>query len=190
MKYALLTLALTGTLVSASVMAAEQKADPVTAIPPLMKQVEHYQHAEQQVQKHLKKFDELDFDVYSHQKWDRLHESHDQNILVHYPDGSTTKGIDAHIAELKKMFVFAPNTHIDVHPVKFGSGPWTGVIGVIEGTFSQPMPIGNGKTLPPTGKSFKLTMATLGHWTKAGVMDEEYLFWDNLAFMKQIGLAQ
>jgi hypothetical protein len=31
-------------------------------------------------------------------------------------------------------------------------------------------------------------MATIGHW-KDGVMDEEWLFWDNQAFMKQIGLA-
>ncbi|MBB3234165.1 hypothetical protein [Phyllobacterium endophyticum] len=42
----------------------------------------------------------------------------------------------------------------------------------------------------PTGKSFKLTVATLGHWTPVGVMEEEYLFWDNLAFMKQISIAQ
>ena len=32
-------------------------------------------------------------------------------------------------------------------------------------------------------------MATVGHW-KDGVMDEEYLFWDNGEFMKQIGLAK
>jgi len=31
-------------------------------------------------------------------------------------------------------------------------------------------------------------MSTVGHW-KNGVMDKEYLFWDNQAFMKQIGLA-
>jgi hypothetical protein len=31
-------------------------------------------------------------------------------------------------------------------------------------------------------------MCTVGHWTD-GVMDEEYLFWDNMTFMKQIGLA-
>jgi len=31
-------------------------------------------------------------------------------------------------------------------------------------------------------------MCTVGHW-KNGVMDEEYLFWDNLDFTKQIGLA-
>ena len=70
--------------------------------------------------------------------------------MVHYPDGHTTKGLAAHIAELKPQFVFAPDTRIKQHPVKIQSGEWTSVI---------------------------------------GVMDEEYLFWDNQAFMKQIGLA-
>jgi len=50
------------------------------------------------------------------------------------------------------------------------------------------MPTADGKTIPPTGKAFKFVMCTVGHW-KNGVMDEEYLFWDNLTFMKQIGLA-
>ena len=67
-------------------------------------------------------------------------------------------------------------------------GDWTSVIGVMEGTFTQPMPIGGGKFIQPTGKAFKLMMSTVGHW-KNGVMDKEYLFWDNQGFMKQIGLA-
>jgi len=69
------------------------------------------------------------------------------------------------------MFVYAPDTRIQVRPIKFGSGDWTGVVGVMEGTFTKPMPIGDGKTLAPTGKPFKLWMATVGHW-KDGVMDE------------------
>ena len=128
--------------------------------------------------------------MYTNQKWDRLTESHAKDILVHYPDGHTSKGLAAHIDELKPMFVFAPDTNIKTHPVRFGSGEWTGVIGVMEGTFSKPMPIGGGQTIPATGKAFKLEMSTLGHWTKDGVMDEEYLFWDNQTFMKQIGLGQ
>jgi SnoaL-like polyketide cyclase. len=166
---------------------AKKSADPM---PPLLQELAKYQSAEKTISKNLETFDTLDFDVYTHQKWDRMGESHAKDILVHYPDGSTTKGLDAHIDVLKMMFVFAPDTHIDVHPVRFGSGEWTGVIGVLEGTFSKPMSIGGGKTIAPTGKAFKLTMATIGHWTKVGVMDEEYLFWDNQAFMKQIGLAQ
>jgi len=137
----------------------------------------------------LIRFDSLDYDIYSNQKWDAFQVSHDENIKVYYPDGSTTVGLDPeHLEALKPMFVFAPDTRILTHPVRFGSGDWTAVIGELEGTFSQPMPIGNGKTIPPTGKKFKLSMATIGHW-EGGRMIEEYLFWDNQAFMKQIGLA-
>jgi hypothetical protein len=89
---------------------------------------------------------------------------------------------------LKAMFVYAPDTRIKQHPVKFGSGEWTCVIGVMEGTFTKPMPAGNGKTIPPTGKSFKLPMCTVGRWNDDGVMTEEYLFWDNATYMKQLGV--
>jgi len=183
---------LAATLVSLSFSPAAfaHQATHQKAVPALMEALSTYQNAEATTKKNLETFDTLDFDVYTHQKWDRLHESHAQDILVHYPDGSTTKGIEAHIDALKPMFVFAPDTRIETHPVKFGSGEWTGVIGVLEGTFTQPMPVGDGKTVAPTGKAFRIKMATLGHWTKDGVMDEEYLFWDNLDFMKQIGLAQ
>ncbi len=140
------------------------------------------------VEEHLKTFDELDFDVFSNQKWDRLSESHAEDIVVTWPDGRETKGIKTHIEDLKAMFVYAPDTKIKVHPIRFGTDEWTCVTGVMTGTFSQPMPTGDGKTVPPTGKSFKLTMTTIGHW-KGGVMDREWLFWDSGAFMRQIGLA-
>jgi predicted ester cyclase len=144
---------------------------------------------EKMEQAHLANFDDLDFNVYSGQKWDELSKSHSQDITVHWPDGRTTTGIQAHIDDLKGMFVFAPDTHIKEHPIRIASGEWTAVTGYIEGTFSQPMPIGGGKTVAPTGKAFRLSMVTVGHW-KDGVMDEEWLMWDNQAFMKQIGLAE
>jgi len=137
----------------------------------------------------LQTFDDLDFNVFSRQAWDRLGESHSKGIVVHWPDGRTTEGFDAHLEDLKAMFVYAPDTRITAHPVKIASGEWTAVTGVIEGTFSKPMPLGDGKTIPPTGKAFKLSMATIGRWEN-GVMVEEWLFWDNLSFMKQIGLAE
>jgi hypothetical protein len=136
---------------------------------------------------HLKAFDELDFDVFSNQKWDRLKESHAQNIKVYWPDGHVTEGIDVHIEDLKKLFVHAPDTRIKEHPIKFGSGNYTLVTGVFEGTFTKPMPIGNGKFIQPTGKAFKMPMATVGIWEN-GVMKEEHLFWDNQTYAKQIGL--
>ena len=147
-----------------------------------------YQEAERIGAERIAKFDELDFDVFSNQKWDRLHESHSQDIIVHWPDGHATKGIQKHIEDLKEMFVYAPDTRIKVHSIKIHSGDWTSVIGVMEGTFTGPMRTADGQTIPPTGKAFKNTMCTVGHW-RGGVMDEEYLFWDNQTHLKQIGLA-
>jgi hypothetical protein len=151
--------------------------------------LKQYQAAEQQTAANIAVFDDLDFNVFTNQKWDELKKSHSPDITVHWPDGHTTKGIDVHIQDLKNMFVYAPDTRIKVHPVKFGSGEWTAVIGEMEGTFSKPMPIGGGKFIQPTGKALKMEMSTIGHW-KNGVMDEEYLFWDNQTYMKQLGLIK
>jgi hypothetical protein len=139
--------------------------------------------------KNLANFDDLDFNVYSNQKWDELSKSHAPDIVVHWPDGRTTTGIEPHIADLKQQFVFAPDTKIKTHPIKIAQDNYTAVTGVMEGTFSQPMPTADGKRIPPTNKPFKLDMVTIGRWEN-GVMKEEWLFWDNQAFMQQIGLAK
>ena len=149
----------------------------------------HYQAAEKLAKAHIASFDTLDFDVFTNQKWDRLKESHSADIAVHWPDGHVTHGIDKHIEDLKAMFVYAPDIKIAEHPIRFGSGDWTAVTGFMTGTFSKPMPIGGGKSIPPTGKSFRLGMATIGHG-KGGTMDHEWLFWDSQDFMKQLGLAK
>jgi hypothetical protein len=136
---------------------------------------------------HLKTFDTLDYEVFSNQQWHRFKESHGTNIKVFWPDGHVTEGLDVHLEDMKKLFVHAPDTRIKEHPIKFGSGNYTLVTGVFEGTFTKPMPIGNGKFIQPTGKAFKLPMATVGIWDN-GVMKEEHLFWDNQTYAKQIGL--
>jgi hypothetical protein len=141
------------------------------------------------IEKNLSTFDTLDYTVFTNQEWTRLHESHAQDIKVNWPDGHFTTGIDKHIEDLKAMFVYAPNTSIKQHPLRFGSGNMSCVTGIMTGTFSAPMPIGGGKFIQPTGKSFSLPMCTVGIW-KDGVMTEEYLFWDNQTYLKQIGLAQ
>src|SRR5258705_13805650 len=65
--------------------------------------------ANDSISSHLKTFDELDFDVFSNQKWDRLKESHSKDIKVFWPDGHVAKGIETHIEDLKKLFVHAPD---------------------------------------------------------------------------------
>jgi hypothetical protein len=141
--------------------------------------------------RNLATFDDLDFRVYTGQQWQDLHRSHTEDVLVHWPDGHTTRGLAKHIEDLEVMFTFAPDNRILEHPVRFGTadGEWTAVTGWLEGTFSKPMALPGGKSIPPTGKAYRLPMATIGHWNKQGIMFEEYLFWDNGEFMRQIGLA-
>lgn len=141
--------------------------------------------------KNLATFDDLDFRVYTKQAWDDLHLSHAKDIVVHYPDGHTTTGLADHIKELDFMWTFAPDNRIIEHPVRFGTADaeWTAVAGYIEGTFTKPMVLANGTVIQPTGKKYRLPMATLGHWNKQGQMFEEFLYWDNAAFMQQIGVG-
>ncbi len=101
------------------------------------KELKKFTDARALANQNLKTFDELDFEVFSHRDWARLHESHHKDIKVNWPDGHSTTGIERHIKDLDAMFVYAPDTKIAVHPVKIGSEDWTAVIGVMTGTFSD-----------------------------------------------------
>ena len=175
-----------GDLAEAATMAPAVLPDPATTPvpnPPFPKNLTPQERA------HLRTFDELDFDVFSHADWARLGESHAQNIRVHWPDGHFTDGIDRHIADLSAQFVWAPDTRISVHPIRVAKNELTAVTGVMQGTFSRPMPDGKGGFIQPTNKKFSLNMCTVGVWNRRGVMDEEFLFFDNQTFNRQIGLA-
>lgn len=141
---------------------------------------------QERVSRHLATFDDLDFNVFSNQKWNEFDRSHSRDIVVYWPDGHTTMGIEKHIDDLKTMFTYAPDLKVTSHPIKIGQGDWTAVTGVMEGTFTRPMRTADGRTIRPTNKSFKLNMATIGHWNADDVMDEEHLFWDNADLTRQL----
>jgi hypothetical protein len=137
----------------------------------------------------LANFDDLDYRVFSDEEWEDLHLSHADDVVVHWPDGRITQGIDVHIEDLKGLFVFAPDTRILQHPVRIAIDNWTAVVGVFEGAFTEPMPLPDGGVIEPTGKAFRILMSTVGRWEN-GEMVEEFLFWDNQAFNQQLGLGQ
>lgn len=140
--------------------------------------------------RHLETFDQLDFEVFTHADWARLGESHSPKIRVHWPDGHYTDGIDQHIADLAALFVWAPDTRIREHPLRIAHDDLTAVTGVMRGTFTRPMPDGQGGQIAPNGKAWAINMATVGIWNRRrGFMDEEFLFWDNQSFYQQLGLA-
>jgi hypothetical protein len=139
--------------------------------------------------RHLETFDELDFEIFTHADWARLGESHAKNVRVHWPDGHYTDGIEQHVKDLAALFVWAPDTRILSHPLRVAKGELTAVTGVMQGTFTRPMPDGKGGFIQPTGKKYAINMATVGIWNRKGTMDEEFLFWDNQTFYGQIGLG-
>ena len=108
-----------------------------TEIDSLRAQIKELTAGNEIVTKNLMTFDTLDYTVFSNQDWVRLHESHAKDIKVNWPDGHFTTGIDKHIEDLKAMFLYAPDTRIKQHPVRFGNvtGEWTAVTGIMEGTF-------------------------------------------------------
>lgn len=152
--------------------------------------LEEFQNERRTLEKNLKNFDDLDFNVYSHQKWHEFDRSHAKDIIVHYPDGTVTVGLKDHIDRIKKVFEFAPDTSNPVHHVRIGQGKYTAVTGVWLGTFTKPLVLPNGKTIQPTNKKFSLEMATVARWNENGTMDEEWLFWDDYTFLKQIGVLE
>lgn len=146
---------------------------------------------EAQVQANLKRFDQLDFDAYSHRKDMSLFEKlHCPDVKVVFPDGRVTQGIKNHVADIHNvLFNGTPDSRITSHPISFGSGGWTVATGVLEATFSEPMKLPDGKSIAPTGKKVKISMATIAKWNN-GCIAEEHLFWDNAEYMKQLGLAK
>ncbi|KEY59216.1 ester cyclase [Serratia sp. DD3] len=183
-------------LMSFSVFSAENKPDDFSATSDakaperINKTLKEFKTERENVEKNLRNFDDLDFNVYSHQKWDEMNRSHAEDIIVHYPDGTVTYGLKDHLERSKKIFAFAPDTENPIHHVRIGQGNYTAVTGVWRGTFTKPMVLSDGTVIQPTGKRFEIEMATIGRWNDKGTMDEEWLFYDDYTFMKQLGLLK
>lgn len=195
MKKQILITALSSILLmgSSSVFAQNQPDDfsatsDANANQRINKSLSEFKSERETVEKNLRNFDDLDFNVYSHQKWDEMKRSHAEDIIVHYPDGSVTHGLKEHLEKSKKIFAFAPDTENPIHHVRIGQGNYTAVTGVWRGTFTKPLVLANGKVIQPNGKRFEIEMATIGRWNDQGTMDEEWLFYDDYTFMKQLGL--
>lgn len=146
--------------------------------------------AKDQVAANLQRMDRLDFDAYSQRKDLKLfREMHCADVKVVFADGRVTHGVEAHVADIDRLFNGTPDSRISSHDIAFGSGEWTATAGFVEATFSEPMELPDGKQIPPTGKKVKVPIATLARW-KDGCIIEEHLFVDSAAYWRQLGLTQ
>jgi len=153
----------------------------------LQAQVDAHEAERAATARHLEIFDELDLEAFNNRDMDRIKQIHAEQVRVYNPDGTITEPMAPHAEELQFLFdtfEFKVASHI----VGFGFGEWTAGISISEGRWVKPLTLPDGTVLQPTGKSVSLKIATIARW-EDGRIAEEYLFWDNADWNRQIGLG-
>ncbi|MGW9193427.1 hypothetical protein [Micromonospora chersina] len=92
--------------------------------------------ADDEVSRNLKSMDELDFKAWNGADWDGLFTHlHTGDVLVDVHGQPATHGIAEHIDAMKALVPTGAEKppQIASHPIKFGSGEWTCVVGEFEG---------------------------------------------------------
>jgi hypothetical protein len=167
---------------------ADQNVDDLhQRISALEAQVEAYEAERAQTARHLDIFDELDLVAFNDRDMERIGEIHADEVIVHNPDGTQTSPFEPHSEELQFLFDTFDFVVTD-HIVGFGYGEWTAGISISEGRWVKPITLHDGTVLEPTGKKVRLKIATIARWEN-GRIAEEYLFWDNADWNRQIGLT-
>jgi predicted ester cyclase len=130
-------------------------------------------------------------DAWNAQDVETFANRHTEDVVVYLPAAPTQYGMEAHKEFALNSFKAFPDQRVQNRPYKafFAGGEWVCSIARYTGTMTGPMIGPDGTETPPTGKSFDVDFCTVGHW-KNGQMVEEYLFYDAVTFMKQIGLSE
>jgi predicted ester cyclase len=115
---------------------------------------------------------------------------HTENVVVYVPAAPAQYGIAAHKEFALNSFRAFPDQRVQNRPYKafFAGGDWVCSSARFTGTMTGPMVRPDETEIPPTGKSFDVDFCTVGHW-KNRQMVEEYLFYDVVTFVQQIGVS-
>ena len=113
--------------------------------------------ADEQVQANLKRMDDLDFEGWNNADWRGVFAHlHTDDVYVDMKVMAPTRGIEEHIAAMEGFTAQVGGTppQITSHPIAFGSGEWTCVVGEGEGG---------------------MRMVTVARW-RDGAIAEEYIW--------------
>ena len=113
--------------------------------------------ADETVVRNLQRMDELDFSGWNDADWEGVFtRNHTDDVLVDVHGQAATHGIGEHVEAMKAFVASTGGVPLQVksHPIGFGSGDWTCVVGELE----------NGSR-----------MVTLARW-QDGAIAEEYIW--------------
>ena len=104
-------------------------------------------------EQNLALFDRLEFEAWNNPDWDLFRHLHGDDVHVS-GGGTTTDGIDVHLAWAQAFIAQVPDAKIVAHPIRISAGDWTAVTGLLsDGSIT----------------------ATFARW-EGGRIAEEYLF--------------
>jgi hypothetical protein len=173
--------------INVSVNASDNEA-LLAKIAELQAQVDAHKAERAITAKNLKTFDDLDLIAFNNRDIDLIKQIHAEDVKVYNPDGTVTEPAAPHVAELQFLFDTF-DFKVAEHILQFGYGEWTAGISISKGKWVKPITLPDGTVLQPTGKPVSLKIATIARWEN-GRIAEEYLFWDNADWNRQIGLGQ
>ncbi len=110
--------------------------------------------ADETVTRNLQRMEELDFAGWNRANWEGVFSRyHTDDVLVEVHGQASTHGIRAHIEAMKAFVESTGGVPVQVksHPIGFGSGDWTCVVGELE----------NGSR-----------MVTLAKWRDGAIVEE------------------
>src|SRR6266581_2446132 len=131
-------------------------------------------------------------DAWNKQDWPVFRQRHAADTAVYWPgQPEPTRGRPNHESEAKEFFKTFPDNPLINRPYKilFADGNHTCSVADFYGTMKGPMKTADGKTIPPTNKSFHVEFCTVATWNEKGEITEERLFYDLVGLMRQIGLT-
>lgn len=155
----------------------------------LQAQVDAHEAERAATAKHLEIFDELDLVAFNNRDMERIKQIHADDVKVYNPDGTITEPMTPHHADELQFLFDTFDFKVVEHIVGFGFGEWTAGISISTGKWVKPITMPDGTVLQPTGKPVSVKIATIARWENDRI-SEEYLFWDNADWNRQIGLGQ
>src|SRR5262249_53979104 len=116
----------------------------------------------------------------------KRHSSDTKEYWPGQPD--PTRGREARQAE-SEAFLKTVENHLDSNPYRamLGSGDWTCTIARWKGKMIVPWKDLQGTVHDATGKALELEFCRVARWTNGEIV-EENLFYDQVGFLRQIGV--
>ena len=128
------------------------------------------------------------FEAINARDWDWMAQLYADSVIEYRPGlPEPSEGSDVALQNLKDFTTAFPDVHVEKVRA-FGQGDWVCREGVLTGTHKGPLTGADGKTIPVTNKPIRLQRCNLFR-VEDGKITERHLYFDQLGFMTQLGLA-